>query len=151
MRNPIPFSKHQAILFLVFFCHCTLGWAQTDLTITITHISAAKGQLLYSLYKQENGFPDDPDRAFRRGAIPVKGNQLTHVEKNLPPGTYAISLVHDENGNNRLDKNLMGIPTESFAFSNNVMGAFGPPKFSRASFVVQAGAKNMQSIRLRRF
>lgn len=146
-----PFTKLPVVLLLCLCCHCTWGWAQSDLTITITNISATKGQILYSLYNQEKGFPDDPARAFRRGAIPVNGTQLTHVEKNLPAGTYAISLVHDENGNNRLDKNLMGIPTESFAFSNNVMGAFGPPKFSKASFIVQAGAKSMQTIRLRRF
>jgi len=56
----------------------------------------------------------------------------------LPPGAYALSLIHDENGNGRLDTRL-GIPREGFGFSNNPHIWFGPPSFSAARFMIPAG------------
>ena len=54
-------------------------------------------------------------------------------------GTYAISVVHDENGNGKLDTAVM-MPKEGFGFSRNPKIAFGPPKFKKASFAVGAEA-----------
>ena len=51
---------------------------------------------------------------------------------NLDPGRYAIILVHDENGNGKLDTNALGVPTEPYGFSNNVRGFLGPPAFKEA-------------------
>ena len=141
----------------LFILLLVLGWlasdlnAQCDLKISMTEIRSVKGQILYSLYKQESGFPDDPDRAFRRGVITINAKQMHVVISDIPAGYYALSLIHDENKNNHLDKNKMGIPTEGFAFSNNAMGAFGPPKYQRARFQVKADSFNEQTIRLRKF
>jgi uncharacterized protein (DUF2141 family) len=37
----------------------------------------------------------------------------------LPSGACAVAVVHDENGNGRLDKNSLGIPTEGYDVPNN--------------------------------
>lgn len=147
------FSYYKQLLYLIGIL---LGMqadlsAQQTLKIFITEVPVVKGQILYSLYKQERGFPNDSDQAFRRGSIPVNAQQLTLMIPDIPPGFYALSLVHDENGNNRLDKNKMGIPIESFAFSNNSLGAFGPPKFIKARFQVRSDTLNQQTVRLRKF
>jgi uncharacterized protein (DUF2141 family) len=52
----------------------------------------------------------------------------------IPPGTYALAVFHDENMNGQLDTNRLGIPTEGYGFSNDVKGVFGAPAFSAASF-----------------
>jgi uncharacterized protein (DUF2141 family) len=65
----------------------------------------------------------------------------------LPPGQYAMAVIHDENGNHRLDT-IAGIPREGFGFSRNAAGRFGPPKFSAARFAVGTDAE-MQQIRMR--
>jgi len=52
----------------------------------------------------------------------------------LKEGIYAISLFIDSNDNKKLDKNLIGIPTEQYGFSNNAMGFLGKPSFKNASF-----------------
>jgi uncharacterized protein (DUF2141 family) len=52
------------------------------------------------------------------------------------PGTYAIALYHDENGNKKFDRNFIGIPTEGFGFSNNPGIVFGPPEHAEAAFDV---------------
>jgi uncharacterized protein (DUF2141 family) len=59
----------------------------------------------------------------------------------IPPGTYAISLFIDSNGNEEFDTNFLGLPTEQYGFSNNAMGRFGPPQFEPASFILDGYRK----------
>ena len=67
----------------------------------------------------------------------------------LAPGDYAVSLIHDENGNGKLDKNLFGIPTEGVGFSQNPRLRFGPPTFAATRFDVAADTS--ETIRLKYF
>jgi len=67
--------------------------------------------------------------------------------RNLPSGDYALSIIHDENANGKLDT-FAGIPREGFGFSGNPRIRFGPPKFDEARFTVTAG-RNEQAIRVR--
>ena len=71
------------------------------------------------------------------------------VVEGLAPGSYAVSVIHDENGNRRLDKNFVGIPTEGVGFSHNPRVTFGPPAFARASF--DATREATQTIRMKYF
>jgi uncharacterized protein (DUF2141 family) len=61
---------------------------------------------------------------------------MTFVFHNVPAGTYAVSSFHDENGNNKLDRNSLGVPSEGYGFSNDAQGTAGPPTFSQAQFTV---------------
>lgn len=151
MERRIISCKPLFLLLLILVWQANGINAQGNLSISVTDIRTVKGQILYSLYNQEIGFPDDPSRAFRRGSMAVNAKQMNLVISNLPAGFYALSLIHDENGNSHLDKNKMGIPTEGVAFSNNAMGAFGPPKYLRARFQVKNDSVNAQTIRLRKF
>lgn len=54
--------------------------------------------------------------------------------EDIPPGTYAMAVIHDENMNGKLDTNSVGIPTEGYGFSNDARGVVGGPSFSAASF-----------------
>tara|TARA_B100001248_G_scaffold80629_1_gene58520 strand:+ start:39 stop:488 length:450 start_codon:yes stop_codon:yes gene_type:complete len=49
----------------------------------------------------------------------------------ISPGKYAIQFFHDENENQKMDFNLIGIPKEKFGSSNNVKPLLGPPKFEK--------------------
>jgi len=71
------------------------------------------------------------------------------VKLPLAPGDYAISLVHDENGNGKLDKNLFGIPTEGVGFSQNPKLSFGPPTYAATRFDVAGDTS--ETIRLKYF
>lgn len=77
----------------------------------------------------------DPDA--RRLKVPADVAVL-HFD-GLASGDYALALVHDENGNSRMDT-VMGIPREGFGFSRNPAIRFGPPKFGSASFAVASGS-----------
>ena len=52
----------------------------------------------------------------------------------ISPGKYAIQFFHDENENQKMDFNLIGIPKEKFGSSNNVKPVLGPPKFKKMLF-----------------
>lgn len=62
---------------------------------------------------------------------------LTITAEDLPPGEYAIRIMHDVNGNDELDANFVGMPTEPYAFSNNAKGMFGPAIWEDARFVLE--------------
>jgi len=63
------------------------------------------------------------------------------------PGTYAVSLHHDENGNNKMDMAVF-VPREGFGFSRNPAVVTGPPKFKAAAFTVN-GAEVSQIVKMK--
>jgi uncharacterized protein (DUF2141 family) len=90
------------------------------------------------LTTQPDKFPNcqnDPDA--RRMTVPTR-LAGTLKFKDLPSGTYALALIHDENGNGKLDTTF-GIPREGFGFSNNPAIHFGPPSFKSAGVAVTSG------------
>ena len=64
----------------------------------------------------------------------IRDSQARCDFEDIPPGTYALAVVHDENFNGKLDTNFLGIPTEGYGFSNDATAALGAPSFSAASF-----------------
>ena len=54
----------------------------------------------------------------------------------ISPGKYAIQFFHDENENQKMDFNLIGIPKEKFGSSNDVKPILGPPKFEKMLFEI---------------
>ncbi|MBL7665211.1 MAG: DUF2141 domain-containing protein [Bacteriovoracaceae bacterium] len=63
----------------------------------------------------------------------------------VPPGRYAIAFFHDENDNQKLDENFLGIPNEAFGFSKNPKITFGPPTFNDVVFETE-DALNLELI-----
>lgn len=105
-----------------------------------------KGNVLICLTANPKAFPDcskDP-AAIKRV---VKASAAASVEfAGVAPGTYALSLIHDENGNGKLDTAL-AIPREGFGFSRNPKISFGPPKFAAAAFAVNGNGS--QQVRMK--
>jgi uncharacterized protein (DUF2141 family) len=113
----------------------------------VTGLRSGKGQVLACLTDSTKSFPGcEHDSAARTLIVPA-GRQVEIDFGQVPAGTYAISLVHDENSNGKLDKRLV-IPAEGFGFSRNAPVRFGPPSFASAAFVV-GQAEEHQSIRMR--
>lgn len=66
----------------------------------------------------------------------------------VPPGNYAVQAWHHENDNGRIDRDLLGIPTEGIGFSRNAPIRLGAPSFEDAAFTVEAsGAWNALKLR----
>lgn len=105
--------------------------------ITVTNLRNAKGTVWACMTDDPEAFPDceDDPASFRASAPAQDGGsfQFAHVR----PGTYAISLLHDENGNGKIDRVLV-VPREGFGFSRDAAVRMGPPGFSAAAFDVGA-------------
>lgn len=102
--------------------------------VRITGIESNKGQLALLLFKGGDGFPSDYTKAVHQVMIPAVSPATVYTFSDLPAGTYAITVMHDENKNNELDKNMFGIPEEGIGVSNNALNMFGPPVFNKCAF-----------------
>jgi len=76
--------------------------------------------------------------SFRGASTPVENRRAEFVFENVPFGDYAAKLYHDENGNDRFDVSLIGLPKESYGFSNGARAYLGQPSFERAKFTVDS-------------
>lgn len=108
-----------------------------DLDITLTDIRAAKGTLMIAVVDSAAAW-DDQAVAVAGSTRKATGAQEMFHFSNLPPGTYAAKVMHDENDNGKLDTNFMGMPIEGYGFSNNPQ-LLRKPTFDEAKFDLGAG------------
>lgn len=142
---------YSSTLFLILVC-CWAGKPLPDkkgiVVLQIEGCKNDKGQLLVSLFNEPTGYPSDGKKAFRKTSVAVKKG-ITLVEwKDIPEGSYAVALLHDENNDLKMNLTLIGLPKEGYGFSNNALGLAGPPSFQKASFLHQ-GEKTIHRIKLR--
>ncbi|MBX2875782.1 MAG: DUF2141 domain-containing protein [Saprospiraceae bacterium] len=105
---------------------------QGQISLEIENIKQARGVMRIGVYADEDSYLKKP---LYFQSLPVSSTNLLTVRlKDIPFGTYAISLYHDRNGNGKLDSNWMRIPKEPYGFSRNPATTFGPPKFQKAAF-----------------
>jgi len=142
-------SRPDRALILVTCAAVLAGAAQpgSEINLTVTGLRSGKGQVLICLTREADHFPDCSGSTDARTAIvPAAHPQASFAH--LPQGRYAISVLHDENGNGRADKTLGFIPREGFGFSRDAPVRMGPPKFEQAAFTVEGHDLN-ESIRMR--
>ncbi|MEQ9373604.1 MAG: DUF2141 domain-containing protein [Imperialibacter sp.] len=117
-----------------------MNWLQSDssgtLTVEIKGIKNVKGDIRVALYDLKENFLTD--RLYKGRVEKVNGESVRVQFTNLPFGSYAVSVFHDENENGKLDTGLFGIPKEPYGFGNDSMGLLGPPDFEEASVTFQA-------------
>lgn len=97
-----------------------------------------KGVIRLAVFNKEDGFPSEGQRAFKNVSVPAKEGQVQLTINDLPAGRYAITILHDENENGRLDTNVVGYPKEGYGASNNNLPTFRAPNFSEAAFDLQS-------------
>jgi uncharacterized protein (DUF2141 family) len=106
------------------------------LTVHVTGARNAKGKIRVALFRDGKGFPNNVSQAVQTKAADVDPQTLSAqvVFADLPDGVYAVSVFHDENMNERLDKNFLGVPKEGYGASNNPKKKMGPPNFDETKF-----------------
>lgn len=106
------------------------------ITVYIRELKKPEGKLGVLLYSSKKGFPDKPDLSVARRVKTISSTTHEVSFENIPYGTYAVSVLHDENGNGKMDKKAIFIPKEGFGVSNNPKIKRGPPSFSEAIFTL---------------
>ena len=103
--------------------------------VKILDIRNSTGTVDCALFESEEGFPIEVlHSATNVMVIKIRSTQARCDFEDIPPGKYALAVIHDENMNGKLDVNALGIPTEGYGFSNDAASWFGAPTFKDASF-----------------
>lgn len=139
-----PTSLLSCILFL---CVGNAG-AQAKIVVNVSNFRNDKGMCLVALYDNALAFAGKgtPVRTLKV-SIANKASQVTIDD--VQAGTYAVSVIHDANGNRRFDTNFIGIPTEGYGASQNKLPFASAPKFDANKFSVTDNSTTVINIRLR--
>lgn len=121
------------------------GLAQAhDLTVEVLNARSDQGLVAGALYGSAASWQKEPVAGERQAASAAR---TVLVFRNLPAGRYALSVFHDENGNGKLDSNVVGVPTERYGFSRDARGRMAAPAFDDAA--VELSADTTVTVHLR--
>jgi uncharacterized protein (DUF2141 family) len=114
---------------------CRAEAGKCTLIIHVTGFRNQKGVAGGTVFKSPNGWPEDNAKSYIQGPFPIAGNHAT-LTFSLPPGRYAVAVLHDENSNGKLDRNFLHVPKEGFGFANNPHVGLVAPKWEDAAVTV---------------
>ncbi|MGM0428426.1 MAG: DUF2141 domain-containing protein [Thermodesulfobacteriota bacterium] len=129
---------------LVFASHPEAAFAQSSscpgIHVKVLNIRNSTGTVACALFDSPDGFPIEYLRyATSMMAIEIRDTQVCCDFLAIPPGTYALVVIHDENRNGKLDTNWMEVPAEGYGFSSDAKATLSAPSFSAASFQYDGG------------
>lgn len=104
-----------------------------DIDIKITNISNKNGDIKLGLYNKAEDF-SKIDKVYKEVNLKISSKTIKYKFTNIPNGTYAIAIFHDENQNGKIDKNILGMPQEGYGFSNNIRPSFRSANFEESKF-----------------
>ena len=104
------------------------------MTVTLTGVQARGGQLLISLQTREQFM--QPTGLGEIVQNPTAGT-TTVTFRDVPAGDYAVSVLHDQNGDGQMQVSEIGIPTEGWAMSHGAE-LRGPPTFAQVKVAFPA-------------
>lgn len=123
---------------LVFAIFPAIVFAQSScsgIQVTIPNIKNSTGSVACALFESTAGFPTEfMHSATHIAMIKIRATQARCNFLDIPPGTYALAVIHDENLDGKLGTNLLGVPTEGYGFSSGAKALMSAPSFEAASF-----------------
>jgi uncharacterized protein (DUF2141 family) len=107
-----------------------------SVAVRLTGVRNMTGLLHCCLFRSSEGFPDEYKKAYRSQTLKATQKKPVFTFRDLPYGEYAVTVLHDENSNKKLDKGFFGIPREGVGTSKNPKPRMGPPLYRDAAFQV---------------
>jgi uncharacterized protein (DUF2141 family) len=121
-----------------------------SILVRVSDFRKNSGKLLIALYDGSTPFLSETELP-AGFAADIKNGKSEKLLTNLPAGEYAISVMHDENGNKRMDYNALGIPVEGYGLSNNVRLYFSKPAYKSCTFLIKEGQMKTVDITMKYF
>lgn len=137
MGSKIIWKTRKYIYCFLILMNMEIKTMAATVEVNVTHLRSTKGSVVLALHDESrrDKFPDNPNPVKFFEVQPLSP-RITLKFEDLAPGTYALSMMHDESGQKKFQTNFLGIPKVGFGFSNNHRVFFGPPSFQKASFQV---------------
>lgn len=141
---------NRLILFFILifgmasFCTGQSTKEKGGLTVKLIGFRNDKGQTCVTMFNSQKGFPGKYANAFKIIKSSIRGKQATIEFHELPFGFYAVSVLHDENLNSKMETSFFGIPKEGCGVSNNPKCFLGPPSFDDSKFEIKSNNKTIE-------
>lgn len=126
-RNPAPVL----VALVIFVTGADAGAA--DVLVRVQGVANDRGEIVVGICTADvfiGGI------CAYRGTAPARPGMVPIRVAGVVPGTYAVRAYHDENGNHRIDRNMLGIPVEGYGFGNDARPVLAPPSFADAAITV---------------
>ena len=139
MKNTRKFVLTTSLCFIA-----SVVFAQEAATITVKVEGIkdpGKGQVIFMLFNNENGFPKERQKAFKYGVVKTFDTAASYTFKDVPYGVYAVSVHQDKDADGEMKSNFIGMPKEPVGASN--LNKMGKPNFKKCSFTVDSPEKEM--------
>ncbi|MFM2400383.1 MAG: hypothetical protein RL341_2540 [Pseudomonadota bacterium] len=127
---------------------CTHDWARAEsieVTVEVLAVRSERGRVLVALHEDRRSFPSRWERAVAFAATSAASGSASLTLKLPRAGRYALIVVHDEDNDGRMTKNVLGLPREGYATGRNAT-SLEFPFFDTAQIDCAAGTR--ASIRL---
>ncbi|MEO1378018.1 MAG: DUF2141 domain-containing protein [Cyanobacteria bacterium J06635_10] len=115
-----------------------------NMRVRVDGLKNQKGQVCLNIFSTSKGFPSNEKQAIKARCVKAAKNSITVDFPDLKAGNYAVAVIHDVNGDNTLNRNVLSIPTEGFGFSNNPKILTGPPKFGESAVFIAGSNTDIQ-------
>jgi uncharacterized protein (DUF2141 family) len=110
---------------------------KVSLAVTLTGVEPARGgRILYAIYNQEEL---GPNTFLAAGSVDPTSATVSFSIPDLEPGTYALMVFHDQNGNSAPDFSKNG-PTEGLALGHDPLTLPSQFTFDDIKFDISKGA-----------
>lgn len=114
----------------------------SPLLIRFTGLRNNEGQIAIGITSQAEGWPRAPEHEYAWEKKGASDGVLEVSVTGLKPGTYAVTVLDDENSNLEMDMTL-GIPREGWGFSGNPPFRLSVPRFGECAFRLDPGGSTI--------
>ncbi len=143
------YMKKSALVSLTALFFIANANAQSKVIAEISNLKNDKGVCKVCLFNNAASFKGESGQPFACATIPVKNKNAQATFQNVPAGDYALFVFHDENSNNKIDKNFLGIPKEGYGASKNKLPFAGAPAFNDNRFTVENNSTIKLQVKIR--
>ena len=139
------------VTLIISFCSISLYAGQQQLkkgsvVVAVESLRSDSGTVRVSLYSSKEGFPMKSEKALQTVVASIKEGRARAAFHDMPYGTYAAAVLHDENGNGRMDFSWMMFPREGFGASNIKEKRMLPPPFGDSKFLLDSEQRMLKVV-----
>lgn len=120
------------------------------LEVQVNGILTVGGEIGVAVFNQKTGYPIQIEHAYEAEWVALEKDQtsVTVEFDSLPDGEYAVSVMHDENGNRKLERSGVGFPKEGVGFSNDQRVTLKAPGYEKSKFTLSSGERRKIIVQL---